>query len=166
MFERFTKEARRVVVAAVDEAGQRGDSRVGTEHLLLGVFAAGWDRLSVLESLGLTDQVLRLQLDAMEDQALQAVGIDRRSLDAGSAGSLPTALRRRHLPFTGGAKNALKDALVEAIALEHRHIGVEHIVLALTGLPPQDRVTRILRGIGVDAGDLRAALITSLRQAS
>jgi ATP-dependent Clp protease ATP-binding subunit ClpA len=166
MFERFTQEARRVVVAAVEEAGQRGDTRVGTEHLLLGVFAAGWDRLSVLESLGLTDQILRLQLDVMEDQALQAVGIDRRSLDAGLAGSPPPALRRRHLPFTGGAKNVLKDALVEAIALEHRHIGVEHLVLALTGLPPQDRVTRILRGMDMDAGDLRAALLTSLRQAS
>jgi ATP-dependent Clp protease ATP-binding subunit ClpA len=166
MFERFTKEARRVVVAAVEEAGKRGDTRVGTEHLLLGVFGSDWDRLSVLESSGLTDQALRLQLDAMEDQALQAVGIDRRSIDAGLAGSPPLARRRRHLPFTGGAKNVLKGALVEAIALEHRFIAIEHIVLALNGLPPQDRVTRILQGVGVDAGDLRAALITSLRRAS
>ena len=104
MFERFTKEARRVVVAAVEEAGRRGDTRVGTEHLLLGVFDSGWDRLSVLESSGLTDQALRLQLDAMEDQALQAVGIDRRSIDAGLAGSPPPARRRRHLPFTGGGQ--------------------------------------------------------------
>ncbi|MFE3878345.1 Clp protease N-terminal domain-containing protein [Kitasatospora sp. NPDC059146] len=37
MFERFTQEARRVVVVAQEEARQLRDDRVGTEHLLLGV---------------------------------------------------------------------------------------------------------------------------------
>ncbi len=37
MFNRFSKSARQAVTAAVDEAHARGDRRVGTEHLLLGL---------------------------------------------------------------------------------------------------------------------------------
>ena len=40
MFERFTREAREIVTTAVDEAELRGDSRVGTEHLLVAAAAA------------------------------------------------------------------------------------------------------------------------------
>ena len=34
MFERFTRNARHVVTHAVEEAESRGDTRIGTEHLL------------------------------------------------------------------------------------------------------------------------------------
>ena len=35
MFNQFSKAARAAVAAAVDEAQRRGDTRIGTEHLLL-----------------------------------------------------------------------------------------------------------------------------------
>jgi hypothetical protein len=38
MFDRFTKEARQAVMLAVGEARDRQDGRVGSEHLLIGVF--------------------------------------------------------------------------------------------------------------------------------
>ncbi|NEA46962.1 Clp protease N-terminal domain-containing protein, partial [Streptomyces sp. SID10815] len=37
MFEQFAAGARAAVTSAVDEAALRGDRRIGTEHLLLGV---------------------------------------------------------------------------------------------------------------------------------
>ncbi|MGW4277566.1 Clp protease N-terminal domain-containing protein, partial [Streptomyces seoulensis] len=37
MFEQFAAGARAAVASAVDEAALRGDRRIGTEHLLLGV---------------------------------------------------------------------------------------------------------------------------------
>ena len=40
MFERFTRATRDVVTGAIAIAGDRGDSRVGTEHLLAGVSAS------------------------------------------------------------------------------------------------------------------------------
>jgi len=39
MFERFTRDARAVVHAAVAEAQERDDRHVGTEHLLLALTA-------------------------------------------------------------------------------------------------------------------------------
>ncbi|MEU9387669.1 Clp protease N-terminal domain-containing protein [Streptomyces sp. NPDC048279] len=37
MFEQFAAEARATVAAALEETTLRGDRRIGTEHLLLGV---------------------------------------------------------------------------------------------------------------------------------
>jgi ATP-dependent Clp protease ATP-binding subunit ClpA len=45
MFERFTKDARAAVVAAVNEAEAAGQRTVEAEHLLQGVLAAERGRL-------------------------------------------------------------------------------------------------------------------------
>jgi ATP-dependent Clp protease ATP-binding subunit ClpA len=39
MFERFTSQARQVVVGAQEEARELHSGRIGTEHLLLGLLA-------------------------------------------------------------------------------------------------------------------------------
>ncbi|HSJ82998.1 MAG TPA: Clp protease N-terminal domain-containing protein [Acidimicrobiia bacterium] len=57
-------------------------------------------------------------------------------------------------------------ALKEAMALDHRHIGVEHIALALTRLPGSDRAARALAGLDVDPADLRRSLLEAMRKAS
>ena len=161
MFERFTKEARRVVTRAVEEAEIRGDSRINTEHLLLGASDA-----AVLGQLGLTPEPLRRQLDQLDAEALEAVGIDPILITEAVEDSRPTGRKRGHIPFTGAAKDVLKQALREAIGLNHRFIGVEHIALALTTLSPEDRATRAIDGIGLDPDELRASLISVLRPAS
>lgn len=69
MFERFTKEARLVVRHAVEEAQTRGDSRVGTEHLLIGV-ARSPAVADVLLDIG----IIRAELDRMDQDALVSVG--------------------------------------------------------------------------------------------
>src|ERR1022692_5250438 len=54
MLERFTDQARRVVALAQEEARMLNHSRVGTEHILLGLLVEG-DGVAaeVLESLGI-----------------------------------------------------------------------------------------------------------------
>lgn len=158
MFERFAKEARLVVTHAVEEARNRGDSRIGTEHLLIGVARARSfeDPMPDVES-------IRAQLDRMDREALASVGLDPALIEiAGPAGSKRTA----HIPFTNAAKDILKDALRAALDLGHRHIGVEHIAVALTETEGPDRATGALYGLDLDPDALRAALLRRARQAS
>ncbi len=37
MFDRFTRDARRVITLAQEESRRRNDPHIGTEHLLLGL---------------------------------------------------------------------------------------------------------------------------------
>jgi ATP-dependent Clp protease ATP-binding subunit ClpA len=158
LFERFTKEARLVVTQAAGEAEARSDSRVGTEHLLIGV-ARSHAATGLLPDV----ETIRAQLDRMDRDALVSVGLDPALLEvAGPA-------RREqggHIPFTGGAKDILKGALRAALDLGDRHIGVEHVALALTAAEGPDRAIEVLRGLDVDPSALRAALLRSAREAS
>ena len=99
----------------------------------------------------------------MDRDALVSVGLDPALIEvAGPA----RRERSRPYPFTGGAKDILKGALRAALDLGHRHIGVEHLALALTAAEGPDRATGALRGLDVDPTALRAALLQSARQAS
>jgi hypothetical protein len=164
MFERFTKEARRVVLASVGEAADAGTD-VTPVHLLLALVAgpgAGsgeWVGARVLAGFGVTEERLRAALRGADQRAglseeeiaaLRALGIDaeevfRRLSEAFGPDALaepaPPARRRRlgrlGTPFVAEAKKALELSLREAIALRHRQIGSEHLLLALlrTGVP-------------------------------
>ena len=159
MFERFTRDARKVVTSAVEEAGRRDDTRLGTEHLLIAVASS-----PALTGIFAAPEELRDQLDRLDQHALRSVGLDPALLDVtppSRAGS-----RNKHLPFTGAAKDTLSGALKEAVALGHRHIGVEHIALALvTGTGP-DRGRAILEGLDFSPDQLRASLLRHIERAS
>lgn len=159
MFEKFTKDARKTVTTAVEEGELRADTRIGTEHLLLGVCRAG-----VLDMLGVDEATARRELQRLDTEALASVGVD-----AGEFSDGPVAGRRgrqRHIPFTGAGKQALVQALVEAKAVGSRRIEPEHIALAITRLPDHDRAIRVLRGAGVNPTELRKALVEGLRRVS
>lgn len=159
MFNRFTHEARQVVIGAVGEAERRGDPRVGTEHLLAGV-ALSFS--GILAPLAITPQRLRELTQALDSQALAAVGVE---VELGPAFEGP-ATKAGHLPFTQAAKDTLEGALREARALRQRHIGAGHIVLALAGLPPEDGAIRLLARAGVSPSDLRGAVLVAFRSSA
>ena len=113
MFERFTEEARQVVVQAQAEARELGHTWIGTEHLLLALAGdQGAGATDVVESLG-------LEVDEAREQVLRIVGRGEATV----TGSIP---------FTPRAKKVLELALREALALGHNYIGPEHILLGLT----------------------------------
>lgn len=158
MFERFTKEARLVVTHAVEEAETRSASRVGTEHLLIGVA-----RSPAVAGLLPDVETIRAELDRMDRDALVSVGLDPALIEVARPARRE---RAAHIPFTGGAKDILKGALRAALDLGHRHIGVEHLVFALTAAEGPDRAIGALRGLDVDPTALQASLLQSAREAS
>ena len=155
MFERFTGKARTAVVLAQEQARQRGDDRIGTEHLLLALFDVPENlALMALEGFSVRRADVEADLDGRADdaadapdapdaEALAALGIDldevrRRVEEAFGPGALDRAGRGRrrrwrggHIPFSRAAKKALELALREAIRLKHNYIGTEHVLLGL-----------------------------------
>jgi len=112
MFERFTDQARRVVVLAQEEAHQLGHGYIGTEHILLGLLAEG-DGLAAqaLASLDIT-------LDASRELVVEILG-EGTGQPAG------------HIPFTPRTKKVLELSLREAQRLGDNYIGTEHILLGM-----------------------------------
>ncbi len=145
MFERFTKRARAVVVAAVDGARDAGSGEVRPEHLLEAILADGGGvAVAVLTELGAAPDEMRAalqrsrarrpgELDEGDAEALKVLGIDldevvrRIERDLGG-GSRP---RRGHLPFAKGSKKSLELSLREALRLGDGFIGTEHLLLGL-----------------------------------
>ena len=78
MFERFSDRARRVVVAAQQEARALGHDYIGTEHLLLGLISEGGGvAAKALESLGIDGEGLR-------ERVVAIVGTGQHTLTATS----------------------------------------------------------------------------------
>jgi ATP-dependent Clp protease ATP-binding subunit ClpA len=168
MFERFTHEAREVVVTAEREARELGHDRLGSEHLLLGVAVAGGPAGASLAAPGATEARLRgLLAEAAPAEALEAIGIDlgevrRRAEAAFGPGALERGRARRHAArsprLTPPAKVALEFALREAIHLGDDHIGAEHILLGLLRAGDPAAIGPLERA-GGDPGRVRAALL-------
>jgi ATP-dependent Clp protease ATP-binding subunit ClpA len=85
MFERFTGEARLIVVRAQDDARRLGHDYIGCEHLLLAAAAADAPAAEVLRAQGVTPERIQAELvrvtgrDAGADPAR---GVDRDALAA------------------------------------------------------------------------------------
>ena len=225
MFERFTDNARQVVVRAQSEARQFGHGFIGCEHLLLAVVTLDEPAAAVLREHGLTPERTRAELirlmkvpaarpvdllNVLDREALAAIGIDldvvrsrieatfgpdalaravpgRRSRRRGGLRSrlrrparnarrrpavarngelleVPPA-RRGHIPFTPRAKKSLQLSLREATGHGDNYIGVQHIALALLGMP-DGAVPAILSALGLSGAPLRAAILDRYRKAS
>jgi len=195
MFERFTDQARDVVVHAREECRQLGHDHIGTEHLLLALLdpSAGATAAvladAAIDAPAVRDAVRRhlpqprAALTAEDAEVLKSIGIDlervlsRLEETLGAGALTPTTRRRRglfrrrppvrggHIPFTARAKKVLELSLREAIALRHGHIGSEHILLGLIR-EGEGLGAVVLVEQGVDLKALRAATLRALDQAA
>jgi len=161
MFERLSKGAVLAVHQAVYTAQDRGDTAIGTEHLLAGVAASHSPVAKLLDRLGAGPDRLRTAISDLDATALTSVGIDPDLVRIGPANN-EWRRKTRHLPFTSAAKQTLQYALREAIGLKHRHVGAEHILLALISTPADGPARKILAGLGLDAETLRREVLTNL----
>ena len=136
LFRSFTPRARACVVAAQDAARHLGHDYIGTEHVLLGLFAEP-DGIAakVLSSVGVTGE------------AVQAAVVEMIGRGQGTV--------RGHIPFTPRAKKVLELSLREALVLGHNYIGTEHILL---GLLREEKgvAAKILTGQGVSHDGVRS----------
>lgn len=151
MFEQFAAGARAAVASALGEATLRGDRRIGTEHLLLGVL----HEPGAVRALGSDLESARAALDALDRSALAAVGIDVQGIER-----LPTPASPKRTPFTSGARAVLPRALTETRRAGSRRITPEHLLLALLDCEQPDPAAELMARLGVD----RAAVRERMRQ--
>ena len=148
MFERFTEEAREVVVHAQEEARRLHHHHIGTEHLLLGAARpAGLPRAVILSRHGLTrDAAIEAIRTFTAGDGLDADGPrhgrhrpGRRPQQRG--GDLRAGRPRRprsrtraegpHPVHAAARRRCWSSRLREAIALKSRSIADGHIALGL-----------------------------------
>jgi ATP-dependent Clp protease ATP-binding subunit ClpA len=142
MFERFTNQARRVVVLAQEESRSLNHNYIGTEHLVLGLLREQRGTgAKALESLDVT-------LEAVRGEVETRIGRGKEQQSG-------------HIPFTPRAKKALELSLRESLALGQDYIGTGHLLLGL--IRKGDGVgVEILVGLGADLNVLRARVIELL----
>ncbi|HXR13733.1 MAG TPA: Clp protease N-terminal domain-containing protein [Solirubrobacteraceae bacterium] len=142
MFERFTEDARQVVVLAQEEARTLRHNYIGTEHILLGLLR---------EQEGLAARVLEsleVSIERVRGQVVRIVGPGEEVTSG-------------QIPFTPRAKKVLELALREALALAHDYIGTEHILLGLVR-ENEGVATRILLDFDADAEKIRNRVLRML----
>ncbi len=193
VFERFTAEARQVLILAQQEALSLGHGRIGTEHLLLGLLAkSDGVAAAVLGGSGSEAEEVRAAVERIvgrgpprhdDAAALRTIGIDLDVVRATVEESFgPGALDRPRRPasrvrqrrcwgrpghpaFTPRSKKALDLALREALELRHDHIGTEHVLLGLLA-EGEGLGCKILVEGGVRLQELRRRTLVALGEAA
>lgn len=142
---RWTDRAKNAVKESSDAAAEMGYSYIGTEHLLLGLLAipqgiAG----KLLIGAGLTrdDVVARL---------LPADTVSSR--------------RRRHIPLTPRAKEAITQSFMNSVRLGHNYVGTEHLLLGLFDVP-EGIGGKVLLEKGMTKAGVEADVVEILRKVS
>jgi hypothetical protein len=126
---------------ARDEAVRRGDRTIGTEHLVLALLA---DPASpAARALGCDLDSARRALDALDRQALAAIGIEP-GITAGPVTARATG-RLRLTPAAKAVLTGIRDAR------KSRGAGLGIVLSALLGLPRPDPAAELLAALGVDA---------------
>jgi hypothetical protein len=142
-FRRFTARAKSVVVAAQQAAVGYGAPEIGTEHLLVALYA---------------------EPDSIAVKVLDELGADRDAIARAVLEAAPTESEpaRGHVPFTKGAKKALELAFRVALELGHNYIGTEHILLALLRMERSDPAATILAAEGITLDAARERVLQHL----
>jgi ATP-dependent Clp protease ATP-binding subunit ClpA len=195
MFERFTTQARTVIVTARDEGEQLHHRYIGTEHLLLALLNDGSGiPYTVLTAAGLDHDRVRADIERIvglgrrtfddgDVEALHAIGIDLPAVQAkieelfGPGALDPPApeprrgLLRRRTPrqprgrFTPRSKKVLELSLREALRLGHDYLGPEHILLGLLR-EGEGLAAQIVTGAGLTIEELRRQTLAALNTAT
>jgi ATP-dependent Clp protease ATP-binding subunit ClpA len=156
MIRRLSSDARKMVmISAAQEARRRGDRRLGTDHLLLGLLN---DTDSVVTgALGVGLDSARTASDSLDRAALESVGVHVTQL-----GNLPPrAVARRLPPLTSGARAVLRRAVEEARRAKAPRIEARDFLLALLDCDHPDPAAELFEALGVDRSQVRRRLAGS-----
>jgi len=143
VLERFTEQARQVVVLAHEEARRLKHNYIGSEHILLGLLRDEEGLAArVLESFDVT-------LERVRDQIVRIVGSGEEATEG-------------QVPFTPRAKKVLELALRESLSLGHMYVDTEHLLLGLVR-EGEGVAARILVDFDADPEKIRSQVIGMLR---
>ena len=114
MFEKYTDKARRVLFFARYEASQFGANTITSAHILLGMIReAERTTMQMIEQMGLNIKELK---ERIFKQATHKKQIASTSIE---------------IPLSEETKRVLHYALKESMSLNHKYVGVEHILLGI-----------------------------------
>ena len=133
----FDPGGRRAVSKAEVEARELGHDRIGTEHLLLGLVAEGSGAARALAAAGLS-------LPAARHKVREVTPTGRGDVPPGP------------LPASARAARALNRAIRFSHTRRATAVTTEHILLGV--LDVEGTAGQVLRGLGIDVDQLRAAL--------
>ena len=140
MLENYSVGAQRVVSLATMEARTLDHSRIGTEHLLLGLLSDDdGEPADVLRAAG-------VNLTAARHKVVEALGADAGSPDSEA------------LPFTPRAQRALERAGRFSRKEQEPEVTAGHVLLGV--LDVEGLACQVLRGLGADIAQLRDAVVT------
>jgi ATP-dependent Clp protease ATP-binding subunit ClpA len=145
VFERFTRDSRRVIEVAQGVASRLGAEHVEPEHLLLALAGGCEDpaALALAEAgvdAGAIAQAIEDDLVAM----LEVVGVPPSVVAA-----TPAQPRHDRPGLSAAAKQVLEHALHEALRRRDRRLGTEHLLLGVLR-PPAATVRRVLSRLDVE----------------
>jgi len=148
-FDRFTDKAKRSLFHAVQAAQAAGHSRIGSEHLVLGLIA---------------------EPDSLATKAIRAAGVApdaireavMRTFEAvePEAGE-PVPSKHKHMPFTAGAKKIRELTVREALRLGHNYVGTEHLLLGILAADDEPGA-KILSALGATKARIEPWLLGAL----
>ncbi|MGH9112320.1 MAG: Clp protease N-terminal domain-containing protein [Acidimicrobiales bacterium] len=139
MFERFSREAQRIVVRSLVEARLLGHDAIGSEHVLLALTASA---PSPPQASGDPSPCAAL--------AAQGVTLDRaRNAVAVAAADAPPSTPWDGGPYTPHAKQAFEHAVGEALGFGHDYVTGGDLLLGILQLHEGTGV-RALESLGVD----------------
>ena len=144
-FARYTPKARQALFFSRYEASQVGSTSIAPEHLLLGLIRAGQ---------GLTSRIFeRTQLSLEQARAEMADAATVRE-------KLPVSA---HIPFGGEIRQIFRHAAEEADRLQHRDIGIVHLLLGI--LRNEGSVaTFFLKDNGMNLDTVRGDIVSLLNE--
>ncbi|HET6384374.1 MAG TPA: Clp protease N-terminal domain-containing protein [Armatimonadota bacterium] len=144
LWQRFTERAKRVVIAAQEEAANAGEPYVRPEHLLLGLVKPN-DSVAtkVLENLGVPAEHVRME-------------IERQMQDRGAG-----RMNKNDVTLDPRMKHVLDFAYDEARQTKTNYIGTEHLLLGIIR-EGEGAAFKTLTRMGVDIVSTRKEVVRYL----
>jgi dipeptidase E len=139
MLDRFSESSKKVMAVARDVARELGQPMIDAEHLFVAILRQkGSNADRMLTHLGVV----------AEDLANELIRHLERGNGTGSA----------QLPFTPAVKRVLERGFDEAMRLNARHIGTEHLLVAMA-TDEHALAAKVLRNCGATIEAMRATLL-------
>jgi ATP-dependent Clp protease ATP-binding subunit ClpA len=140
------------VKAAAEQARQRGDRRIGTEHLLLGLLSDPGSASA--RALGVDSATALAALTALDAAALRAIGLEVAA---------PATRPRRHPKvaaslLTTSARAAVNQAIKTTTRKNRNAQAPVQLLLALLDQRRPDPGAELFDHLGIDRTDVRARI--------
>lgn len=140
MFDHASRAVKATISRAGGEAALRGDRRIGTDHLLLGLLHDP----EAARMIGADLEQARAAARQLDRTALAALGID-----PGESPFAQKPVGSRHAPPTSGMRAAMARAFTVASGEHVREVEPRHLLQALLELEPPDPAAALLHALGV-----------------